>query len=315
MSEKDMQDLLDLVERQLGKSWLDLVEWLRDQNALEDVDARLAAGDHAGAIQAVEDAAKRYAADIHAGYVTAGQTAAEWLDSKVTSPVRFDVANHRAIAWARQNAADLVQGLTDEAKQSARAIIADGVEAGENPRTIAIDLRSSIGLTADQARAVASYRRALESGDFSDALGRRLSDGRSDKTIASARDRGAELTQAQIDLAVDRYRSNSVSYRAEVIARTEALRAAHAGTDELYRQAIDNGDVDADALTGQWNPGPATKDARENHRTAALLAQRPKIGEPFVLEDGTEMMHPGDPAGGAENNASCRCCRSVRMTL
>ena len=308
-----MQELLALVEKHLGARWIDLVEWLREQNALDEVDARLRALDYEGAIREVEKAAQAFAADIHAGYTEAGQQVAGWLDGQVENVVHFDVANDRAVAWAKQNAAELVQGLTDEQREMAKTVIADGIARGENPWVIAKDLRASIGLTPDQAQAVVSYRRALESQDYGNALDRALSDGRSDRTIAAAQRRGDALTQEQVDTAVERYRHNFITYRAETVARTEALASVHAGADEGFRQAIDRGDVEADDLVGQWMPGPATKDARPLHRTSDLLDQRPKVGQPFILGDGTRMQYPGDPAGGAEHNANCRCTKVVQF--
>lgn len=308
-----MEDLLALVEKHLGKSWLDVVDRLQDLNQLDDIEARVRAGDKLGAIQGIQDAAATYATDIHTGYVAAGQTTAKWLDEQVAPVIRFDATNTQAVAWAQKNKLELVQGLSAEQQQTVRNVIAQGVSDGRNPREVAKDLRGSIGLTPNQADAVASYRKALEAGDFSNALGRELSGGHSDRSIAAARDAGRSLPPEQIDLAVDRYRKNQLAWRAETIARTEGLRAVHAGNAELFRQAIAKGDVDADQLVGQWHPGPKTKNARPDHRAQSLLSQRPAFGEPFDMPDGTQMQHPGDEAGGAANNANCRCTKSTRF--
>ena len=47
---------------------------------------------------------------------------------------------------------------------------------------------------------------------------------------------------------VERYRERYVKYRAEVIGRTEALRAVHAGNYEGYLQAIDEGAINREEL-------------------------------------------------------------------
>lgn len=311
-----MEDLLALVERHLGSSWIDIVEWLRDHDALDQIDALLAKGDYAGVLHAVEtaaaQAADKFAADVHAGYTEAGQREASWLSDEADSVVRFSGTNERAVAWADANRYELVQGISQEQRELVHRVILDGVQRGTNPKEMARDIKDSIGLTPDQSDWVTSYRRSLESQDYDNALGRALSDGRSDRSIAAAQRRGEPMTAEQIDQAVERYRRNVTGYRAETIARTEALRAVHQGSDELFRQAIDNGDVEADDLEAEWIPGPATAHARILHRTADLLAQHPQVGQPFVLEDGTRMLYPGDPAGGARNNANCRCTRAVR---
>lgn len=308
-----MQKLLDLVERHLGAGWLDVVRFLRDQNSLDDVEARVRVNDYEGAIAGIEEAAAKFAIDTHAGYVEAGQQAAAWLDGEIDSLVRFDVANDHAVRWAQQNELATVRQITEDQRQTMRTVIVDGVRDGRNPLEIARDLRDSIGLTDYQAQIVQNYRSALESGDWSDALGRELTDGRSDRSVEAARRAGKQLRADQIDTMVERYRQNMVGMRAEMLARTEALRVVHQGTDEMFRQAIARGDVDADSLVGQWMPGPNGKNARDWHREPALLAQRPKVGMPFRLSDGSEMEYPGDPAGGAENCIGCRCTRAVRL--
>lgn len=311
-----MQKLLDLVERTLGSSWIDIVEWLRQHEALDQVDALLADGDYAGVLHAVEtaaaQAAEKFATDVHAGYTEAGQQEAAWLGDETDAVVRFNAANPRAAAWAQQNQYELVQGISQEQRELIHRVIADGVTNGVNPRELARDIKDSLGLTPDQSDWVTSYRRSLESQDYANALSRALSDGRSDRSIEAAANRGDALTAEQIDQAVERYRQNVIGYRAETIARTEALRAVHQGSDELFRQAIDNGDVEHADLEGEWVPGPATAHARILHRTSDLLAQRPHVGDPFELDDGTRMLYPGDPAGGAKHNANCRCTRAVR---
>lgn len=312
MSEKQMSDLLALVERQLGKGWVDIVERLRDLNTLDDLEARLAEGNESAVIQGVQDAAKEYAGEITAGYTKAAETTATWLGEQTNATIAYKVSPQAERA-ALKVTTELVKGFSDEQHETVAHVIAAGVRDSRNPREIARDIRSSIGLTPDQADAVASYRKALENADYSNALGRGLRDGRYDRSLRATSRDGDTLSAEKIDTMVEAYRQKYIAYRAEVIARTQALAAVHAGNDEMFRQAIARGDIEADQLEGQWNPGPKTKYSRPDHRDADLLAQRPKFGEPFVLGDGTEMMHPGDPAGGVENCACCRCNRSMRF--
>lgn len=307
-----MQDLIALVEKHLGGSWLDVIDRLRDLNELDDIEERIRSHDYEGAIQGVQDAAEKYAADIHAGYVHAGQTTAKWLDGQVDEIVRFDVSNDRATKWAKENTATLRDGWSQEMRETVNQVVSTGVQESRNPREIARDLRTSIGLTPSQAAAVDSYRKALESGDFSNALGRELSDGRSDRSVASAQRRGVALDPAQIDGMVERYRQNYVGYRAETIARTESLRAVHAGNEELMQQAIDGGDVDAAQLTRTWNHAGRGKDSRPGH---IAMADKPKaFGEPFVNPvTGESLDYPGDPDADPSETVCCRCCLSTRF--
>lgn len=311
MSEREMADLIALVEKHLGVSWSDIVEWLRENNSLAEIERRLEAKDVEGVIAELDTAAEHYAAAVHAGYIEAGQQEAAWLTGEAEELIRFDVTNDQAVAWAKANELQLTEGITEDAKQTVKELIADGVERGANPREIARDIRDSIGLTSDRADAVNSYRRALENQQYADALGRQLSDGRSDRTIAAAQRRGVALTPDQIDQAVDRYRQNQIDSRAEAIARTESLRASHAGSRAAIQQAIDGGHIDADSLVREWHHSSAGKDPRAEH--AAMNGQRRGIDEPFESGSGAKLLFPGDPDADPSETVNCRCAVSTRM--
>lgn len=309
-----MARLIALLERNLGLNWRDVVDWLRSQNELGAIEARLVGGDIAGVLSEVESAALRFAADAHHAFVTAGQTSAEWLDGKVPDKlIRFDQVNTRAVARAKANQLELVQGLVEEQRTTIRGVLVDGLTRGTNPREMARDIRSTIGLTESQASAVQSYRRALESGDYTNALGRELRDGRSDRTLLAARRDSTSLDADRVDSLVERYRTNFVAHRAEVIARTEALRAAHEGSEEAINQAVQRGDVEADQLLRTWNAGPATRYARADHQH--LDGTSVKFGEAFVTRHGVRLRYPGDPQAPVSETAQCRCNVSVTLAL
>lgn len=310
MSERDMARLIALLERTLGADWRDVVEWLRTQNSVGAIEARIIAGDYLGAVAEIQSAALRFAADTQQAYVTAGQKAAKWLDAKVDDAlVQFDAVNDRAVRRARANQYELIRGFTDEQRTITRNVVVAGHQRGANPREIARDLRDSIGLTETQEQHVRNYRRALESGDYSRAMGYKLRDGRADRTMRTLNESGESLSPARIDALTERYRANYVNHRAETIARTEGLRAAHEGSADLMAQAIERGDVTADELETTWHSRARGKRARPDHQ--AMDEVSTPYGTPFTLPDGTRMAHPGDPAGGAEHNANCGCAAST----
>lgn len=123
----------------------------------------------------------------------------------------------------------------------------------------------SIGLTLRQLEAVANYRRALEQGSM-DALTRELRDRRFDRTVRRAMADDRPLSRDQIERMVARYRQRFIGYRAEAIARTEALRAVHEGADEAYRQASERGDLDASALVCTWHHHAPQANPRPRHQ-------------------------------------------------
>lgn len=302
-----MQALLDLVERHLGAQWLGVVEFLRDTNSIDAIEQALARHDYAAVLKAVDDAALRFAAETHAAFVQSGQTAAAWLDEQpatADSLVRFDATSPEVIAAARRNQLELVRGMTVETRQTIQQVIYDGTVRSANPREIARDIRDSVGLAPNQEAAVRSYRRALEQQDYANALDRQLSSGHSDRTIAAAQDARRALTDQQIDLAVERYRQAQVNYRAETIARTETLRNVHAGVTAAYDQAIARGDIDADQLEKEWIHAGGGRFSRPEH--VALDGTTVGWRDTFDV-GGVDMQHPGDPAGGADNTANCRC--------
>lgn len=314
MSERDLQRLLALWERTLGQGWLDVADWLRSlpENSLQAIESRLNAGDVGGLIKEVESAALRLAAEMEAAYTAGARAAANALDEQIADKlIRYDATGYRAVTQARRNQLELVQGLTAEARETVRTVIIDGTRSGVNPRAMARDIQDTISLTPHQAQHVVNYRRALERGDWSNALGRELRDARSDRTLARLARDGGSLSEQQIDRMVARYRDNYIAFRAETVARTEAARNVHAGINEGYQQAIDRGDVET--LVKEWLPGPVTRNARSQHRASSLLEQRPKLHEPFVMPDGTRMMYPGDPSGSAEHTANCRCTYAVTI--
>lgn len=307
-----MQALIALLESRLGLQWSDVVDWLRSQNGIEELERRLATGNIEDVIADVKNAAEKFAADLHNAYTYSGQASAEWLDKQVAdSMIHFDTAAPEIVARARNNALEQVSGLTNETRATIRAIQIDAAQTGVNPRVTAVRIRDSIGLAPNQEIALQNYRDALDSGQYGKALGYELGHGHSDRTIAAAQSSGRAMTQEQKDLAVERYRVNAINDRAETIARTEALRVAHQGTGDALRQAITRGNVDADELTKAWAPGPRTRFARPDH--AAMGRQAP-IGvlEDFVLPDGTRMSGPGDPRGGAKHVIRCRCAQVTR---
>jgi SPP1 gp7 family putative phage head morphogenesis protein len=86
------------------------------------------------------------------------------------------------------------------------------------------------------------------------------------------------------------------AYRAEMIARTEAVRAANAGSDALF---------------SAWGVGYkqwlAQLDNRVRHSHAAMDGQIVPMNADFVSGDGNRLRYPGDPYAPAGETVNCRC--------
>lgn len=89
-------------------------------------------------------------------------------------------------------------------------------------------------------------------------------------------------------------------YRSLLIARTEGANASNKGA---FLAAKASGLV----MQKSWlHAGHAKRENRPHH--VALDREKPiDLDQPFWV-NGKFMMHPGDPAGGAEENCNCRCC-------
>lgn len=306
-----MDALIEKLVESLGGSWGEIVDWLRSQNSIEEIANRIARGDVAGAVAGLADAADRYAGGVHSAFNTAAGDAQKWLDGEVDGLVTYDATNTRAIRWAQTQALRLRGAITQDQTDMIRTAIVDGIRSGLNPLDTAQVIRNSIGLTGSQAQIVDNYRRALQAQDWDNALSRQLTSGHSDRSVRAASVADRPLTQQQIDTAVDRYRENWITFRAETIARTESLRAAHAGTNEMYQQAIDDGTLAQNDLVQTWRTGPRTgKDSpRPSH--AAMDGQQQPVGSDFTSGLGNALAYPGDPRAPAEDVVNCRCVIST----
>lgn len=89
-------------------------------------------------------------------------------------------------------------------------------------------------------------------------------------------------------------------WRARRIAQTEVLSASNYSS---HRSATDSGVP----LRKRWLTAPFGLSKVERHNfVSGLTEQRPMMSEPFIV-DNVRMMHPGDPAGGAEHVINCKC--------
>lgn len=259
---------------------------------------------------------------------------------------RFDMTNPRAENRIRTEAAARVTGYTEEQVETARRVIADGFQKGQGPQTIATDIAGRIdkisgrrvggiiGLSAPQAGYVDSMRERLLSGDpeqMAKVIGRfdksgkwvpgtgltrrdRRYDPEIKRAIAAiAKGKPNPLTADRIDEMTAKYSDRLLARRAEDIARTETASGVEMARAEATRQALDKAGLPSEALTKGWiHQGGDDEDARAQH-VAMNGKEVVGVDTHFVMPDGTLMLHPHDPAGGAKHNANCRCRGEQRI--
>ena len=265
--------------------------------------------------EAVELAAQaggiRIADAIAAAYVTAGRKTNERVEyefaavADIELTIGFDQSHDRAVTYMQNDRLRLITEFTDQMRDATREALTDGIRRGLNPLAQARQFRDSIGLTGAQERSVHKFREALDDADSrpSDALSRDLRDRRFDPSIIRAADTNVPLTAAHKDKMVARYRERLVNFRAKMIARTEALRATHAGIHEAFMQAVDGGHLYADEIVREWD---ATRDSRTRPDHTAAHGQKRGLNKPFLV-GGSSMMYPGDPNAPARQVINCRC--------
>lgn len=302
--------LADSLEPRLRRRFLDLVREVQDTVPVEEAADLLEAGFADRAIERMERASSVFASAVAAGAVSAGQDTASTISRMVGGTVDFDQFDPRAVERIRSMRLRIVQGLSEQQRQAVQTAVAEGVERGLNPRGQARLVRGAIGLTSRQLQTVRNYRNLLENNS-SEALRRTLRDRRFDSTVADAVRTGEPLSEEQIDRMVERYRQRMLAFRADTIARTEALRAVHEGNDEAYAQAVDAAHVRGDDIVRTWH---TAADERVRHSHAVMNGQTQRGETPFVSGNGALLRYPHDPRAPASETVNCRCAVTTEIT-
>lgn len=242
----------------------------------------------------------------------------------------FDGRAIRAEQWAAQASSRLITEIVDDQMQMAREVIRAGIEAGRNPRSIALDLvgridkatgkRSGgfIGLDRQRQRVADAVLEAMRTPEGVRRLVtvhrsgavtvkyKSVNDATANRILSAYR-RGEGVSAADIEISRRQLVSKLLKDRGETIARTEALNALRAGRHEGYQQLIDSGNVRADQVTVTWS---ATMDGKTRDSHQVLNGQKVRFGQLFTSPlTGAKMAYPGDTDHGAPGSETiqCRC--------
>lgn len=217
----------------------------------------------------------------------------------VTAPVVFSLVNPRVGAYINNYVGQMIREVSDETVKAVQIAVNQGVVTGRNPRQIARDFRSSIGLTSRQEQTVQRLRAALEKGEagYVNSL-TTVTD--SAKNAVSA----GKLSESQIDKIVEQTRLRYVKQRTETIARTESLRATSVGQDLAIREGQITGAISSELLK-RWLYRHDTR-TRDAHISAGETNGWIPMNRPFSTPLGP-LMFPRDPNGSASNTINCRC--------
>lgn len=311
---KRIDRILDTQEARIATIFRTSIAALKDELDLNELAGLLEQGRVNEALDRLTYAADQLGAASNVAFVQSGQSTADFLNGAGVARIVFNQVNLNAVAAMQATRLELIREFTAEQRKATSMALVSGVEAGTNPIAAARNFRDSIGLTSTQWTHVASYRAALERVGLDDqaaenALSRALRDGRHDKTVRAAARAGRKLPADKIDFMVQRYTERYVKHRAQVIGRTEAMRAVNQGNEEAYRQAIASGEVRAEQLKREWR---TRTDGRERRTHLLLNGQEKNWGETWVTENG-ELKYPGDPDAPAKETIQCRCAILTRI--
>lgn len=163
---------------------------------------------------------------------------------QLKSLMDFNIANPRAIEWARTRSSALITEIGSSTREAVKSMIANGIKEGRAPRLIAKEIRERVGLRSDQFETLRSFA----------ATG---------------------ATEKQIE----RRAKQLLKQRSELIARTETLRSSNQGLREMWYQARDNDLLPAD-VKREWI---ATADDRTRDEHADLDGEQVGLDEQFSL--------------------------------
>lgn len=330
--ERLYQELLDRHGQAIARAFIDAIDDLRTAAEVQRVVDAIAAGNVQGALEALhlDPAAYGPLEDaIARTYGEGGQSALQALPKRTPDGtalvIRFHARNPRAEAWLRTHSADLVTHIIEEQRTAVRQTLIAGMEAGRNPRSVALDIVGRVnrltgkreggilGLTPSQETFVRSARAELASGDpeaLRHYLTRNRRDRRFDRTVAKAIREEKPVPPEIARKAVDAYTRRLEALRGEMIGRTEALSALNAAQYEALRQAVENGALQASQVRRQW---VSAGDARVRHSHRGLDGDVVGLDEAFVSPSGARLKFPGDPSAPASERVGCRCWVQVKV--
>jgi hypothetical protein len=281
----DLDDLPELVryaarlEPRLRRQFLNAIRALREQMDMDALERAMRIQDPHTRIRAVLEALPldvlpnelaSVKDTLQEGFKVGGRIGKEALEESGLR-LRFDISNELAEKWAATRSGEMIVEITDSVREGVRDIMERAFSEGRPPRETAKDIRTIVGLTERQTRAV---------DKFWDEL---VEDG---------------VPEDKIERRVAKYAEAQLKRRSLVIARTETIRASNEGQQEIWQEAVQEGLLDPARTRRVWM---VTDDDRlDKNICEPMDEQMVGLNEPFITGEGEEVMKP--PA-----HPQCRC--------
>lgn len=331
MARSRLDKLIDAWERPLQRAFLDSILNVRDNAQLDRITVAIEAGDIERAVRAVgldpvsfRPFDKVLGAAFEAGGdITSGSLPNIRTTEGLRANFQFDVRNPAAENWLSTNSSRFTKEVLDDQRFMIRDYLRDGIAAGDNPRTTALNLvgrvgpsgrreNGIIGLTSSQAEWVKNYEAELRSSNPRAALSRNLRDARFDAAVRRAAESGEPIPGELVNKMVDAYTNRALRFRAEAIARTESMTALHEAQTQSLQQAVDSGALVKQEVIKIWRV-KRPRDGRTRDSHEAMEGQEVKLGESFVTGKGNLIEYPGDPSAPADEIIGCRCWLETKV--
>lgn len=337
---RQFAQLIAQFEPEIRRAFMASVTDLTAQVDWRQLLAQLQAGSIDGAIAALNispAAWSQYSASVTAAYAASGAAAAAQIQMAGIGSIgtRFNMMNPRAEDWIRRNVGESVTRFVREQVEVSRRVIETGYAAGKGPRDIATDLvgRAAgpsgarqggvLGLDAPRAERLLTVTEAMKTAEGvqslviehrSGALSLRYKVNRATANrILSAYRKGEAVPQAERLISERQYKNALLKARADTVASTETADAVLNARDEAFRQTMEQQGIRPDQVVKVWRHGGGPTAHHRPDHYAMGGTEVVGMDTPFVFPDGTAMLFPHDPAGGARHNINCRCQVEYRV--
>lgn len=215
-------------------------------------------------------------AAIAFGVERGAKVAADALPDIVRERLKPNAISAELEGWIKKHTGALVTAVNKESRNAIKATIARATREGMSMRDVRRELKSFVGLHRIGANALLNYRAQL---------------------VAEGRD------PAQVERMVAKYGNQLLNWRADNIARTEAMAAVSAGRQRGWERAAKDGLIDRNRAKRKWI---TSRDERTCRVCAPMDGQEVGLEEPFTTGTGENVMTP--PV-----HPSCRC--TVALTF
>jgi hypothetical protein len=309
---KEYEELHRIADKMLPSyraKFLTTIKDYKDSASIKQLEQGLKRGDSVDALLAVFDRERlQIGIDnsnviLRRGIEEAAEASSTFLPEKIVSNLNFNLINEEAVFTMRTAGARLVSDISLSTQRALAEAVASSIESGMHPSRLARQIKSMVGLSQQQVRAVDNYRFGLLNPDevpLSTLTNRKLS-AEEKKLTAQVH---AKPNVKAIDKLVNGYADRLLAHRANVIARTETIWAANKGQQILWDEGQEQGLISPTAKR-QWITTP---DDRLCPICKPIPSNNPggvAVSESFQTSIGSREHPPAHPM--------CRC--AMRLIL